>query len=50
MEWNYDDLIKIYTHMIKYKNDQANKHFLDKMQLKAKGYSSFKIAFKKNIN
>ena len=50
MEWNYNDLIKIYTHIIKYKNDQANKHLLDKMQLKAKGYSSFKIAFKKNIN
>ncbi|AXP82944.1 hypothetical protein CJ739_3885 [Mariniflexile rhizosphaerae] len=47
-EWDYNDLIKIYNHISndKYKNE--NKNLLEKMKLKAKGYSSFEIAFGKN--
>tara|TARA_B100000809_G_C14849007_1_gene427579 strand:- start:14 stop:547 length:534 start_codon:yes stop_codon:yes gene_type:complete len=45
-EWDYNDLIKIYNHISSDKNE--NKDLLEKMKLKAKGYSSFEIAFGKN--
>ncbi len=47
-EWNYDDLIKIYNHFSNNKYKNENKDLLEKMKLKAKGYSSFEIAFGKN--
>ncbi len=47
-EWDYNDLIKILNHFPdnKYKNE--NKYLLEKMKLKAKGYSSFETVFGKN--
>ncbi len=48
-EWNYNDLIKILNHFQNNKYKNENKYLLEKMKLKAKGYSSFEIAFgKKN--
>jgi len=47
-EWNYDDLIKIYNHFSNNKYKNENKDLLEKIKLKAKGYSSFEIAFGKN--
>src|SRR5690606_22643654 len=47
-EWDYNDLIKIYNHISKGKFDQENKDLLENMKLKAKDYSSFEIAFRKN--
>jgi len=46
-EWNYDDLIEIYNHFSNNKYKNENKDLLEKMKLKAKGYSSFEIAFGK---
>ncbi|WP_224484687.1 hypothetical protein [Robertkochia aurantiaca] len=47
-EWDYNDLIKIYDHISYNKYRNENKELLKKMKLKAKGYSSFEIAFGKN--
>lgn len=47
-EWDYNDLIKIYNHISKDKLNPENKDLLEKMKLKAKGYSSFEITFGKN--
>lgn len=47
-EWDYNDLIKIYNHISEENNIDRNEELLEKMKLKAKGYSSFKISFGKN--
>ncbi|RCU56412.1 hypothetical protein DU428_12560 [Oceanihabitans sediminis] len=47
-QWDYNDLIKIYNHFPNNKYKNENKELLEKMKLKAKGHSSFEIAFGKN--
>ena len=46
-QWDYNDLIKILNHFPNNKYKNENKYLLEKMKLKAKGYSSFEIAFGK---
>lgn len=47
-EWDYNDLIKIYNHIPNNRYINDNKNLLEKMKLKAKGYSSYEIAFGEN--
>ena len=46
-EWDYNDLIKIYNHISENKANPADEDLLEKIKLKAKGYSSIQIAFGK---
>ena len=46
-EWDYNDLIQIYNQISRDKPNPEDKELLEKVKLKAEGYSSIDIAFGK---